>query len=239
MYNRNISASSTSRKLKHGIQLAALSATMVLGIASLSIGASAQAPALSFITAPTSTGAFVLGWQFTVNPANSLLVSSLGWFDDSNNGLTQAHTVGIYNSVGALLVSAVVPTGTSGTLFNGYRYTSITPFMLTNGQSYTIAGTNTSDIWAYGGTPAPGTTGLTFDSNITVSSNPSVLNANGGATLAFPTVKPNQPTGYKFFGGPNFRIGGTQSASTPEPGTMALFVGVATAGLFLLRRRVK
>jgi hypothetical protein len=235
MYFGKSLTNSPMNKVKHGIRLASVSSALVLSLASITVGASAQIPALSFTTAPLSSGAYVMGWQFTVKPANSLQVSSLGFFDDNSNGLLQAHTVGIYDSVGALVVSAVVPTGTAGTLLNGYRYTSISSTLLLGGQSYTIASTNTLDAWVYG----VGATGLTFDPNLTVSSNAGVYAANGGATLVDPTLKPNQPTGYTFLGGPNFRIGGTQSASTPEPGTMALFVGVATAGLFLIRRRVK
>jgi hypothetical protein len=204
-------------------------AAVVLAIAPM--GATAQTPALTFTTAPTSSGAFVIGWQFTTNVA--VTVSSLGNFDNNNDGLVESHTVGIYNSVGTLLVSAIVPAGTAGTLISGFRYTSISPFVLASGQSYTIAATNVNEIWSYG----LGATGVVVNPAINVPANSGVFNANGGATLAFPTTKPNQPTGYQFITGPDFLIG---AATVPEPGSVALLVGTGTTGaLFLLRRRKK
>jgi hypothetical protein len=194
------------------------------------IGATAQTPALTFATAPTSTGSFVMGWQFSTNVA--VTVSSLGAFDDSNNGLVESHNVGIYNSVGTLLVSAIVPSGTAGTLISGFRYTSISPFILASGQQYTIASTNVNEVWAYG----QGATGVVVNPAINVPANSGVF-AAGGGTLSFPTTKPNQPAGYQFIAGPDFLIG---AATVPEPGSVALLIGTGTTGvLFLLRRRKK
>jgi hypothetical protein len=211
-----------------GFFTAALAA---LALAMAPIGAKAQTPALTFATAPTSTGAFVMGWQFTTNVA--VTVSSLGAFDNNNDGLVEAHNVGIYNSVGTLLVSAIVPAGTAGTLLSGFRYTSISPFILASGQQYTIASTNVNEVWAYG----QGATGVVVNPAINVPANSGVFIANGGATLAFPTTKPNPPTGYQFITGPNFLIG---AATVPEPGSLALLIGTGTTGaLFLLRRRKK
>jgi hypothetical protein len=216
----------------------ALGITLTAAIAVASSRATAQTAAMTFTSAPTSAGSFIMGWQFTVNAGASINVSALGFFDNNNDGLVQAHTVGIYNSVGTLLTSGVVPTGTSGTLFNGYRYTSISPLLLAAGLSYTIASTNStnSETWAYGG---PGLTG--FATNfITVPLNSAVDFSNGGAILAFPTNKPNPPTGYRFYGGPNFQIGSTIPSGVPEPGSVAMLLGTATTGLLVtLRRRKK
>jgi hypothetical protein len=166
-------------------------------------------------------------------------VGALGFYDFNQDGLTQAHTVGIYNSVGTLLVSAVVPTGTGGTLLNQFRYVSITPFLLAAGQSFTIAATNTGagDRWAYD----DGTgTGTAFNSNLTVAAtNAAVFNANGGATLAFPVTKPNPPNGYRYFGGPNFQISSTVPSGVPEPGAAAIIIGITTTGAVLTMRRRK
>src|SRR4051794_19603131 len=70
-------------------------AALVLAVAPMA--ATAQAPALTFATAPTSTGSFVLGWQFNTNVA--VTVSSLGYWDNNGDGLVESHNVGIYNSV--------------------------------------------------------------------------------------------------------------------------------------------
>jgi hypothetical protein len=233
--NERIRVHSCSKSIKAlfitGITVCAIAGTLVT--------AKAQTPALTFTTAPTSTGAFVMGWQFSVKPAASVLVSALGFYDFQQNGLTQAHTVGIYDSVGTLLVSAVVPTGTAGTLLNQYRYISITPFTLAAGQSFTIEATNTGtgDAWAFGnGTE----TGLAVDSNITkAATNAAVFASNGGATLVYTTTKPNSPTGYSFLGGPNFQISGTIPSGVPEPGAAAIIIGITTTGAVLTMRRRK
>jgi hypothetical protein len=205
---------------------------------------SAQVPAMTWTSAPTSTGSFVLGWQFSTTNFN-VQVTALGVFDNKAknglpDGLVEAHTVGIYNSVGTLLVSVVVPAGSAGTLNNFYRYSNISPIVLAANSNYTIADTNVNEVFAFGGPgtvpqPPNTTTGIHI-----ATSNAAVFNANGGATLAFPTVKPNQPTGYTFFGGPNFLVGTVTPAGTPEPGAAALLIGSGTTGvLFLLRRRRK
>jgi hypothetical protein len=221
-----------------------LKALFITGIAACAIAgtlvtAKAQTPALTFTTAPTSTGGFVMGWQFSVKPAASVIVSALGYYDFNLDGLTQAHTVGIYDSVGTLLVSAVVPTGTGGTLLNQYRYISITPFTLAAGGAYTIEATNTGtgDRWAFGdGTE----TGLAVNSNITkAATNAAVFANNGGATLVYTTTKPNSPTGYSFLGGPNFQISGTVPSGVPEPGAAAIIIGITTTGAVLTMRRRK
>jgi hypothetical protein len=210
-----------------GFLIAGLAA-VVLSLSPMT--ALAQTPALTFATAPTSTGSFVLGWQFTTNVA--VTVSSLGYFDNNNDGLVESHNVGIYNSVGTLLVSAIVPSGTAGTLVSGFRYTSISPFVLASGQSFTIAGTNVNEVWAFGS----GATGVVINPAINVPANSAVFAGSGG-TLSFPTTKPNQPTGYQFFAGPDFLIG---AATVPEPGSVALLIGTATTGLLVtLRRRKK
>jgi len=226
-----------------------ISGLAALGLAAIAIAvtpmtAIAQVPAMTWTTAPTSTGAFVLGWQFSTTNFN-VQVTALGVFDNNAknslpDGLAEAHTVGIYNSVGTLLVSAVVPAGAVGTLNNFYRYTNISPIILAPNSSYTVADTNVNEVFAFGGPgtvpqPPATTTGIAI-----AASNAAVFNANGGATLAFPTSKPNQPTGYTFFGGPNFLVGTLTPAGTPEPGASALLIGTGTTGvLFLMRRRKK
>jgi hypothetical protein len=227
------------RSRSNSIRALFITGIAVCAVAGTLATAKAQTPALTFTTSPTSSGGFVLGWQFSVKPAASVIVSALGYYDFNQDGLSQAHTVGIYDSVGTLLVSAVVPTGTAGTLVNQYRYISITPFTLAAGGAYTIEGTNTGtgDRWAFGdGTE----TGLTVNSNLTkAATNAAVFANNGGATLVFTTTKPNSPTGYSFLGGPNFQISGTIPSGVPEPGAAAIIIGITTTGAVLTMRRRK
>ncbi len=49
-----------------------------------------------------------LGWGFTL--VNAVTVTDLGYFD-GNAGLTDAHPVGIWNSIGTLIANATVPSG--------------------------------------------------------------------------------------------------------------------------------
>jgi hypothetical protein len=204
---------------------------------------SAQVPAMTWTSAPTSTGSFVLGWQFSTTNFN-VQVTALGVFDNKAknglpDGLVEAHTVGIYNSVGTLLVSVVVPAGSAGTLNNFYRYSNISPIILAPNSSYTVADTNVNETFAFGQGSVPSPPATTTGIQI-AASNAAVFNANGGASLAFPVTKPNQPTGYTFFGGPNFLVGTVTPAGTPEPGAAALLIGTGTTGvLFLMRRRKK
>jgi hypothetical protein len=79
-------------------------------------------PALSFtgggsFAAPAGT----FGWTFTLT--GTLTVTDLGWFDFGGNGLAASHDVGIWASDGTLLVSATVPSGTTGGLIGAFRYT--------------------------------------------------------------------------------------------------------------------
>jgi len=109
-------------------------------------------------TTQNSPSAFSLGWEFTAN--NSFNVTSLGLFDFQQNGLTSAHNVGIYNSAGTLLGSAVVASGTTDALTGNFRYhTLASPIALTAGQNYVVAaslGPNDPDLYCI--TPATMTT---------------------------------------------------------------------------------
>src|SRR4051794_12742057 len=69
------------------------------------------------------------GWFFAAN--HTLDVIQLGVFDSGGDGLGIAHEVGIFRvSDRALLGSATVPSGTTGTLVNSFRYVSVAPLEL-------------------------------------------------------------------------------------------------------------
>ena len=78
-----------------------------------------------------------LGDIFT--PAENITVTSLGLFDYQDNGLGEAHEVGIFNQSGTLLASGLVSAGTVNPLADHFRYAAIAPLALTAGQTY-IAG---------------------------------------------------------------------------------------------------
>ena len=79
-----------------------------------------------------------LGWEFAADMP--ITVTSLGVWDDGNDGLRDAHAVGIWtsNASQTLLVSTTVPSGTSAPSDAGYRYVDLTqPITLAAG-SYVI-----------------------------------------------------------------------------------------------------
>jgi hypothetical protein len=77
-----------------------------------------------------------LGWGFTL--VNAVTVTDLGYFD-GNGGLTDAHPVGIWNSIGNLVAEATVPSGATADLVSGFRFVSIDPVVL-GPDAYTIGG---------------------------------------------------------------------------------------------------
>jgi hypothetical protein len=134
-----------------------------------------------------------IGWEFTLS--SPLEVSALGYFDAGNNGLFDPHPVGIFRNDGSLLFSATVPSGTSGTLVDGFRFVPIPATVLPPG-TYRIAGYANStslDDFRFGvpsSTTIPGlAVGGAFEA--------------GGNSLAFPNqnVGPSAVQGYF---GPNF-----------------------------------
>lgn len=211
--------------------------TVVLTISSilLAFSTSAQADfaAANFTSGPTTVGhsgnsATTLGWTFTAN--TTVTITMLGYYDDGSNGLNEAHDVGIFGSGGNLLVSSTVPSGTGGTLLAGFRYVSISPFVLSAG-SYTIGGTigaQASDPVAYN------VSGLSSVSQITIPSGASRYTEAGSYTsLTFPTLAFPASNPYNVYFGPNFQI-----LAVPEPSTgMLMNLGALSLFYFVRYRR--
>ena len=82
----------------------------------------------------------VVGFRFTVNGSDPLEVSDLGvWNQDTAAGypgLTSDHEVGIWDGAQALVASVTVTT--AGAVVGDWTYASITPVVLSPGQTYTI-----------------------------------------------------------------------------------------------------
>src|SRR4051794_36811693 len=62
------------------------------------------------------------GWVFSTD--HTITVTSLGWWDSSDDGLGASHQVGIWNTTGILLVSATVASGTIDPLISDFRFDS-------------------------------------------------------------------------------------------------------------------
>jgi len=204
----------------------------VLAIAGALLGAPrsgrAQVPAFTVTTGTEipSGGSGTAGYTFVVN--SPIVVTELGFYDAGLNGLFDSHEVGIFDLTGGLIVSGTVDAGTVDPLVDQFRYTPVTPTLLTPG-TYLIgafypAGTTNSD---YADIGAP-----------SVIPDPRIAYGSS-AVLAGPAFAPPLPplpaTAATVFG-PNFLI---TSPSVPEPSSLAFLATsvMSSAGLLLRRRR--
>lgn len=184
--------------------------------------AQAQTTAFSF-TDPASgamSRTFTDGFRFT--PTVSILVTSLGYYDRDQNGLTLNHPVAMYATATQSQL-ALVTAGSTATLNGLFRYVPITPLLLTAGTSYTVAGfhpgSTTEDFLAVNVSDFTAAAPLTYQGYF----------VNSNTALAFPAS-----TAAIEFVGPNFRF-----TTVPEPGAFAMLTSAVfcTGGLLTRRRR--
>lgn len=77
------------------------------------------------------------GFQFT--PVVDLIVTSLGYYDRGEDGLTDAHPVALFSAgTGRLLAFVHVASGSAQR--GNFRFESIQPIVLRAGESYVVAG---------------------------------------------------------------------------------------------------
>jgi hypothetical protein len=170
----------------------------------------ADAAAISFSSTAVNTGEFSVGFEFDV--LVPVEVTALGFYDYLADGLAESHAVGIYDSSGTLLLSGTVVPGDP--LIDGFRYTTVAPFVLAAGAGYRIAAVTGADAYAYNPNSFAVDPAISYvRSRYTASS-----------TLVFPTGT-DTLTGYF---GPNFEF-----EAVPEPATL-LLVGI---GLGAVARR--
>jgi hypothetical protein len=185
----------------------------------------------SSISVSSENRAYVLGFWFQTQAP--VVITKLGYFDDSGNGFGVSHEVGLFGSSGALLTSTTLAAGTTDPLDGHFRYAAIQPIELPAGTSYLIAATSdgSTDPWGYG--HPNDIAGLTISPLISVPSNAAVF--VDGNTLAFPTDR----WGYQFYAGPNMQL--TAAANVPEPGSLGLVlvgaIAIGFGGLRKLRNR--
>ncbi len=158
-----------------------------------------------------------LGIVFMAN--TNFSVDALGFYDQSD--LTGPETVGLYDSSGNLLASAIV--SLSDSVVGGYLFQSITPVALTAGDTYTVDAYVGANDWSYGATAPNSAAEVTYEYHDY---------AYGGA-LSYPTQTINEAPSQKgTYYGPNFEI----ESTLPEPATLTLF-GAGLLGLGVVRRR--
>ncbi|HEY4283411.1 MAG TPA: DUF4082 domain-containing protein [Chthoniobacterales bacterium] len=175
-------------------------------------------------TAIDNTGVGVIaGFDFTVD--QTLLVTALGMWDQSQNGFTNSHHVGLWDSTGNLLAQVQISPGTVDSLSGAFRYVSLaTPVTLNAGMTYIL-----------------GATYINFDLDRLILNkdgkqaifDPLIMAGNfrqtvGVANLVAPTVV-QSGSGV----GPN-----AQFIAVPEAGPGVLLFAVVLGALFLVHRRI-
>ncbi len=127
--------------------------TVLLGSVALSAQATILPLAVNFDNTGGGSGSgptVDIGWEFTIT--SPIIVTQLGFWDESGDGLGEAHDVAIWNTSGAgdlasALVSGTVAAGTSSPLNPGsqFRMVGVTDTTLPAGD-YVIGGRLTGEL---------------------------------------------------------------------------------------------
>jgi MYXO-CTERM domain-containing protein len=173
------------------------------------------------------SGAFVLGFQFTVN--DTISVEQLGVFDAGSDGLVKSRTIGVFSQAGSLLASAMVGSGTSAALDDGFRYVSLSvPLLLTSaGGTYSIGTVYEAldgDGLIFQTTPATG-----------FSANSSINFVGASSATGNSLIAPSTLDGGVAYFGPNFQFSVPDTSGTPEPASLAIW-GLGALGLAAVGR---
>lgn len=175
------------------------------------------------------------GWSFETHA--DLTISQLGYYDGMpywTGPLNEPHVVGIFDSDGALVVSATVPAGTAASLVDNFWYVDIPPTRLPFGKTFTIGAYLPApklDLIIYTDVPPGEPPLITFDSRITWRQG--VSDYPGGPELAFPT-SPCCGTLLGFFG-PSFVIASSREvpvvAIDIRPGSFPNVINLRSNGV--------
>jgi hypothetical protein len=85
-----------------------------------------------------SGGNNTLGYDFSVG-SSTIALTYLGVWDEHSDGLTNAHTVGLWDDAGTLLASVDISAGTAAPLIDGFRYAALSiPVTLLPGETYVL-----------------------------------------------------------------------------------------------------
>lgn len=168
-------------------------------------------PAIDLIAPGTDfNSGRTMGFKFSLT--SNMLVTSLGVYDTSGNGLSGEAQVAIWDTAGNELISATIPSGVAGELSGFFRYKSVSSFSLLAGTQY-IIGAHSPDrvsslLLGQGGEGS-------IDLNL------KLIEAMNSSSVAFsfPGVSSLGGAGGAWLG-PNFRM----TAPIPEPVTYQMLV---------------
>ncbi|MEX2242922.1 MAG: DUF4082 domain-containing protein [Fimbriimonadaceae bacterium] len=195
--------------------------------AMLAVSAIAQGPAIQAYTGGTQFSSFdstnmTVGWGFTLTTA--MFVTDLGFWDNTiATPLNHSHQVGIWDSVGTLMTSALVEV--DDPLTGEFRYHTVGAPVTLDAGTYNLGAEIMADLVIdnYFSSAASLTmlTGVTFEG--------ARRNATGGG-FSNPTTAPSAPTVLGRIG-PNMIL-----RPVPEPAT---FLVLGIGALVAMRRRSK
>lgn len=195
------------------------------------VGSLMADPVLSFNTSTAgSSDNFneTVGWEFNV--LSTVTVTGLGWFDPQ-----LAHDVGIWDSKGDLLGSAVVAAGATDPL-DGLFHTKglLTPIILSPGE-YIVGGQNFCGPLGFQGCLNNNTEQLAF--GVTPTTDPRISFVQGVFSSGSAFEFPNNPTGTPdCCWGPSFSVAADAAVPEPADASPLLAIGILAAALLARRR---
>jgi hypothetical protein len=167
---------------------------------------------------------YTLGFQFS--GVSSDTITALGVYDDGQDGISSPASVGLWDTVGNLLRSAVVPSGTAAPLIGYFRYADIAPFTAVVGMNY-IVGSYLAIDNATSINTDQGGSGF-YDANVIAIED---RNSDFTGMFSFPDITDGFPAGAWLGGNVLFGV-----AAIPEPSTLGLLVA-GLVGVAMFRRR--
>jgi len=193
------------------LKIAAVVACVLLLVSGMAFASPDPAYDFDSVTTDFTNGAWSLGFQFNV-VSTPIEVTTLGFYDDLMNDLTESHEVGIWDAGGNLLCSATVNPGAE--LVSWFRWVGIDSVVLPVADGYRIAATTGSENYTWDPTNIGWYAPIQYVGDRYVQSN----------VLAYPVDGPSGTAAYGFFG-PNFN-----ARVVPEPGTISA-LGLMAGGL--------
>jgi hypothetical protein len=209
--------------LRQALQLASRSRIIALALLAALATPAFGTPINAFVfPQPSSASNTVTGNDaFFFTPATDIVVSALGMYDHNQDGLTQVHTIGLYQVSGSLLLQSVTVGPSDGFIYGVFRFQSISDTRLFAGTQYAVSGFTVAAAGSHAWKPP----GLVIAPQIGY--NGYSFNYTGSPSL--PTGPLDRTT--SFFG-PSFLF-----SNAPEPATMIL-IGTGLILLGLRRRQV-